>query len=99
MFRKFLVYPTMCIAFFTCYAQQDTSSILQRNSLTEQNGSSIEHPVETTNRNEGVYKLKRSADLPIFGVSAAWSIYAFTKIYNKDRSTEAKILSLNKNDI
>jgi membrane-associated phospholipid phosphatase len=89
----------MCIAFFTCHAQQDTSSILQKSRLTEQNDSSNNYAAQTTDSNERVYKLKRSADIPIFASSAVWSIYAFTKIYNKDRSTEAKILSLNKNDI
>jgi len=46
-----------------------------------------------------IYKLKASRDIPVFLIGAAWSGYAFTKIYSKDRSSEDKILSLNKNDI
>jgi len=46
-----------------------------------------------------VYKLKPARDIPVFAIGAGWSGYAFTQIYSKDRSSEAKILSLNKSDI
>ena len=35
----------------------------------------------------------------MFAVGAAWSMYAFTKIYSKDDSPVETILALNKNDI
>ncbi|RYZ21993.1 MAG: phosphatase PAP2 family protein, partial [Sphingobacteriales bacterium] len=38
-------------------------------------------------------------DGPVTGVGAAWSLYAFTRIYNKDTSTLAEIAALNKDDI
>lgn len=56
------------------------------------------YSVEITT-DQPVYKLKASRDIPVFLAGAAWSGYAFTKIYSKDRSNEEKVLSLNKNDI
>jgi membrane-associated phospholipid phosphatase len=46
-----------------------------------------------------VYTLKPGADIPITIGCAAWSGYALTQIYSKGSSTEAQILSLNKNSI
>jgi membrane-associated phospholipid phosphatase len=46
-----------------------------------------------------VYKLKAASDIPITAIGTGWSLYAFTQIYSKDKSTEEKILSLNTNDI
>jgi len=46
-----------------------------------------------------VYKLKPVADIPIVLGCTAWSIFAFTKIYNKPPSTSAQILNLNANNI
>ena len=46
-----------------------------------------------------IYKLKPATDVPVFLAAAAWSGYAFTKIYSKDRSSEDKILTLDKSDI
>jgi len=51
------------------------------------------------NPDQPVYKLKPATDIPVFLAGAGWSGYAFTKIYSKDRSSESKILSLDKNDI
>lgn len=46
-----------------------------------------------------VYTLKPAVDLPVTLTGTGWSLYAFTQIYSKDRSSEAKILSLDINDI
>ena len=46
-----------------------------------------------------IYTLKPAVDIPVFAAGAGWSGYAFTKIYSKDKSSEAKILSLDVNDI
>ncbi|TMI91467.1 MAG: phosphatase PAP2 family protein [Bacteroidetes bacterium] len=54
--------------------------------------------VKTSERRQ-VYKLKPSADIPVFAVGAGWSAYAFTKIYSKEHSSEETILSLDVNDI
>jgi membrane-associated phospholipid phosphatase len=54
---------------------------------------------KTIPHNQEVYKLKAASDIPITAIGTGWSLYAFTKIYSKDRSSEEKILSLDKNDI
>ncbi len=56
-------------------------------------------PAAVKVRNAKVYKLKPGVDIPITAVGTGWSLYAFTEIYNKDESSEEKILSLNVNDI
>ncbi|HEU4472603.1 MAG TPA: phosphatase PAP2 family protein, partial [Flavisolibacter sp.] len=48
---------------------------------------------------EPVYRLKPAVDIPLTAVAAGWSGFAFTKIYNKDRSTPAEIMALDKNDL
>jgi membrane-associated phospholipid phosphatase len=45
------------------------------------------------------YKLKPAADIPIVIGCTAWSLFAFTKIYNKPPSTQAQIQSLDINQI
>lgn len=50
-------------------------------------------------QSQEVYKLKAASDIPITAIGTGWSLYAFTQIYSKDKSTEEKILSLDKNDI
>lgn len=54
---------------------------------------------EKPSANQEVYKLKAASDIPIIAIGTGWSLYAFTKIYSKDKSSEETILSLNKNDI
>ncbi len=56
-------------------------------------------PKKTIRENLEVYKLKAASDIPITAIGTGWSLYAFTQIYSKDKSTEEKILGLNKNDI
>ena len=50
-------------------------------------------------QNRDVFKLNAKSDIPITIVSAGWSVYAMTKVYNKGNSDSAQILSLNKNNI
>ncbi|HRO70250.1 MAG TPA: phosphatase PAP2 family protein [Chitinophagaceae bacterium] len=46
-----------------------------------------------------VYKLKTASDIPVTAIGTGWSLYAFSRIYSKDRSSVEKILSLDKNNI
>jgi len=50
-------------------------------------------------KTQEIYTLKPSVDIPIVAVGTGWSIYAFTRIYNKEPSTREQILSLDENDI
>lgn len=54
---------------------------------------------KTIPHSQEVYQLKAASDIPIIAIGTGWSLYAFTKIYSKDKSSEEKILSLDKNDI
>ncbi len=47
----------------------------------------------------GIYKINKAVDIPITAVGAAWSLYAFSKIYSKDPTPLEEIKALDKNDI
>ena len=38
-----------------------------------------------------IYKLRPGSDIPITAIGTGWSLYAFTKIYSKERSSEEDI--------
>lgn len=46
-----------------------------------------------------VYKYNNKVDIPLTSVAAAISIFNFTQIYSKDRSSEESILALNIDDV
>lgn len=50
-------------------------------------------------RQSFVNSLRNTNPLPVTTVGTAWSLYAFTKIYSKDPSSDAQILSLKKSDV
>ena len=68
----------------------------------------IQNSTDTTMQNFGgekipvtqqIYKLRPASDIPVTLIGTGWSLYAFSKIYSKDKSSVEKILSLNKNNI
>jgi membrane-associated phospholipid phosphatase len=98
---KWVMNVTMLIA-LTASAQQDSLNA-RETAITDTTRLSILtqdiNSAKGLNNNQQVYKLKPLVDVPITVIGTGWSLYAFTKIYNKDSSTEEQILSLNKNDI
>lgn len=72
--------------------QDSTIQSAQDTSVQAFPGKAIAH-------NQEVYKLRAASDIPVTAIGTGWSLYAFTKIYSKDKSSEEKILSLDKNDI
>ena len=46
-----------------------------------------------------VYKLKPAIDVPLTAAGSAWTLYAFSKIYDRDPSSVEKIESLNTSSI
>ena len=46
-----------------------------------------------------VYKIKPAVDIPLTVAAGGWSLYAFTQIYSKPRSSEEEILALKVSDI
>jgi len=45
------------------------------------------------------YKLKPAVDIPLTAIGTGWSLYAFSKIYSKDKTPEEVVLNLNKQNI
>lgn len=54
-------------------------------------------PVSITT--QPIYRLKPAVDIPIVAVGAGWSLYAFSKIYSKDKSSEEAILALDRDNV
>jgi hypothetical protein len=75
----------------TLLIKEDTGRVLQ--------DSAVVSIVELDEVKEEVYKLKPAVDIPVTLIGAGWSMYAFSKIYSKDPSTEQEINNLNKNNI
>lgn len=46
-----------------------------------------------------VYHIKKGVDIPLAVGGIGWSLFAFTKIYNKDTSTLAQVMALNRNNV
>jgi len=84
--------PVLALFASACFAQTDSIRI---DSLER---SAIITSTPTAGSDE-VYILKPAIDIPLTAVGTGWSLYAFTKIYSKDRSTDAQILALDKNDL
>lgn len=82
----------LCLS-FTMNAQTDSVSALKADTTPAVINTEYKTP------NQPVYKLKPVADIPLTAITAGWSLYAFSKIYSKDHSTEEKIASLDKNNV
>ena len=59
----------------------------------------MEDDLLVPDKQDQVYLLKPKVDVPITVVGAAWSLYAFTKIYSKEEMPVEKVVNLNKDDI
>ncbi len=71
-------------------------------SFSQEDSSVVNAPVEhARNKVEDtpVYIIKPAIDYPLTAVGTGWTLYAFTQIYSKDKSTEAQINALRKDDI
>lgn len=97
MYKRTFIYCLLGCLISNSYAQVDTTVTETEETLwiTTDSLPAMQEPEER----ENVYKLKPAIDIPLTAVGAGWSLYAFTKIYSKERSTEEQILSLRKEDI
>ncbi|HYK55529.1 MAG TPA: hypothetical protein VEV15_03555, partial [Flavisolibacter sp.] len=97
--KKALV--ALCACFFVLSALQAQEDTVGRAVDTlVQNENRLVLPSGTEKFNNGeVYIIKKGIDIPLTVAGVAWSLYGFTKIYNKDTSTTAQILALNKNNV
>lgn len=76
---------------FSAGAQQDT--------LTLQAADTTTNMVDVKPVKEKIYHLKPIVDIPIVAICGGFSGFAFTKIYNKQPSTEQQIRDLKKSNI
>jgi len=79
------------------YCQDVAENTASSNQIPEGNNKAEQD--SNANNKRAVFKLNPGVDIPVTIGTAAWSVYMMTKIYNKGGSTEAQILSLNRNDI
>jgi|SRR5688572_3222375 len=95
-------YRLLLIAFSILLATPafcQTDTIKQINPNPDSLISTDTSGISTAKNGKEIYKLNLPVDIPLTAIGAGWSIYAFTQIYNKDRSTEQQIIDLNEDDI
>lgn len=91
MKKVVLAVPAFLFVFASVCAQNDSASL-------RVDTTPILQP-EIKEKPKQVYKLNPGADIPVTATGTLWSLYAFTKIYNKDPSNEEAILALKKSDV
>ena len=107
---KFIFCLSLLCFYGTNYAQTDTTIrrdtifnrdiALQKDTVSTVTNSDLPLTPSALERDKKrVYKLKPALDVPITAIASGWSLYAFTKIYDKDPSTVEKIESLNTSGI
>jgi len=101
--RNLFTLVTLSLLHLYVYAQIPADSSYVLRDTSHRIVDSINQSLITTNAIRDskikVYKLKPASDIPITAIGTGWSLYAFTKIYSKDKSSEEDILSLDINDI
>jgi len=104
--EKFILFCLSLFCFYaTGFAQTDTTSngdtVLNRDELLRNdtvasvmNNALPLTPSALERDKKRVYKLKPAIDVPLTAIGSAWTLYAFSKIYDRDESTVEKIQSL-----
>ena len=84
----------LCAAYLcmhvTVLAQQDSVKVDTATVIQDTIPLTPSQPVENEKPTQ-VYKINPGVDVPITAVGTLWSLYAFTKIYNKDQSSEEQV--------
>jgi len=91
MKKLYVVVPAFLFVFASVCAQNDSAS-LRGDTIPITQPEKKERPKE-------VYTLKPGVDIPVTVTGTAWSLFAFSKIYYKDPSSEEAVLALNKSDV
>ena len=91
MKKLYVVVPAFLFVFASVCAQNDSAS-LRGDTIPFTQPEKKERPKE-------VYTLKPGVDIPVTVTGTAWSLFAFSKIYYKDPSSEEAVLALNKSDV
>lgn len=93
MLRKLFFALLLCS--LNAHAQEDSTDNVN-DADDENHPAAAEHHDRQANK---LYRMKYGVDLPIIGVFGGWSMYAFTKIYNKDPTPVEQILALDRNNV
>lgn len=75
---------------------------IQVNQLFGQNDSTAIDSVSVLtipDNNAEIYRIKKGIDIPVSFGLAGYTLYGFSKIYGRDKTPEAEILALNRNNI
>jgi membrane-associated phospholipid phosphatase len=103
MIQKLTAYLIFSAAIFSGYAQEDTTKKASDNAMVNvQLTDTVRVHGEQKMKPERtgpVYKMKVLPDLPLIAAGTAFSLYGFSKIYNKDNSTDAQILALRQSNV
>src|SRR5688500_6112305 len=103
---KFILFCVSLFCFYaTGFAQTDTTirsdtvftrdTVLQNDTVATVTNSALPLTPSALERDKKrVYKLKPAIDVPLTAIGSAWTLYAFSKIYDRDESTVEKIQSL-----
>ena len=94
-----MLFAVMLVLFLSSYAQNDTLPSIVDTSVQSPDTNFHFQPVAITPHNAEVYHIKPGIDIPLTLGGVGWSLYAFTKIYNKDTSTLAQVMALNRNNV
>jgi membrane-associated phospholipid phosphatase len=92
MKKLILVVPAVLFVFATVFAQIDSAKLTVDTILPLQQPDVKQQPGQ-------VYKLNLGVDIPVTATGTIWSLYAFSKIYNKDPSDPETISNLKKTDV
>ena len=100
MIKHLVIFWAFLFLFSWAYAQND-STTGTISTILKTDSTPILSPVDAENKmtKRPVYKIKPGVDIPLTAVTAGWSLYAFTKIYSKEHSSEETIASLDKKNI
>src|ERR1043165_9444560 len=74
-------------------------SLAQDDSIERPEQEEFVSSITTSTTPDHMYHVKAGTVVPMVVVLGGASIYGMTIIYNKDKTPESKILSLNKNDV
>lgn len=93
-----VVCPAFLFVFASVCAQNDAANIQSDTNIKGDTMPAVIQPA-INDKPQPVYKLKPAVDIPITAIGTGWSLFAFTKIYSKDPSSEEAVLALNKSSV
>ncbi len=101
MRKNNILFLLFIFSFISVYSQIDSTTINSQDSIIDKSQTLVlQDKTEANIKIAGpVYTLNPAVDISIVAVGTAWSVYAFTKIYNKTPPTLEQIQNLKKEDI